>query len=357
MKTQWCLIHAWHGKQRFQFLIDELRVDGIQSSAGEMSPHAGDLDELRVGHLPRFPQIVAGREVEVDGGGQNQGGAGDRLQCGDQIAVESFIVRNVGMLPCVQHAEQIVGVPLQEEALPESRQEFLQRVVVQFPPALVAIERLREAPSRVHACDRAQTGRWLLLLVMPLLPRGIRDQCMAHPLEEDEIVRRRLGRSAEGGDALHHVGEQTSPLVGLLRSHGPADDQFEGGDAKVLRDEAMLADDIVVQHHLGEAGVVVRSGGIVGRRREPVSKGGDNDNEIMSRIQGHSFTHQPLIIFREASKPSRIQNGIRFVGIQLSKRLEMNFRIVQCTPTLQRDVSQIICTFLDHPFLCRSNLI
>ena len=58
-----------------------------------------------------------------------------------------------------------------------------------------------------------------------------------------------FGRTADGHDALDHIGEKAAPLEGLLCAHGPAGDQGDLFDAKNLRYQAVLAGHIVVEAH------------------------------------------------------------------------------------------------------------
>ena len=58
-------------------------------------------------------------------------------------------------------------------------------------------------------------------------------------------VRRRLRRAAERRDPFDHLGIQAAPLIGLLRTHRPPDDERYFSESEQLGGQAVLCGDVI----------------------------------------------------------------------------------------------------------------
>src|SRR5215217_1180825 len=261
-----------------------------------MSPNPRDDAQLGVRYTPHRVFLILWREVEVLLCGHHYGFGLDRGEGIIVVAVEVGGLTYVAILPRPEHTEEVIGVSIfQEEPLPETHEEVLQRRVPHLAIHLVPVEGLGETPPRVYACHRAQAPR-RLLIVPPMVPGCVRSEGGFHSLQEHYVVAARLGRAAERQDAGDHLRVANGPLVGLTCAHRPASYQHELLDAKVLRDESVLRRDVVVYGHAREAGLVVRRRGVAGRRREPVAYHVRNDDKVLGRVEGHALPNQPLVL-------------------------------------------------------------
>src|SRR3954454_7007618 len=187
-------------EQVAQRLVDEVGVDGIGAAAGEVAPHSRDDPEFGVGHVPDLVFVVLRREVELLLGRHDDRAGLDRPERLFKRAVEALGLADVAVLPGPQHRQQVVGVAvLQEEALPETDEEVLERGEPHLPVALLEVERLREPPPGVDARRRSQPARGLPV-VPAVLPLRVGGQRRLDALQEHDVVRARARRTAERQD-------------------------------------------------------------------------------------------------------------------------------------------------------------
>ena len=253
-RRPWRRLQAISASQQFaDGVVHEFRVGRVETgAAGQVPPDGLDGPQFRVGHVGNFDLIVLGREIEVGAARHHDGLSLDRSQSPMEVSLVYRVGADVAILPSPEHRQKVVGVGLGAAAFPKSYQVVLQGRVPDVQVYFLTVESLGDRPTGVDPAHGPKSfgGR---TLVPAAGPSVVGSEGGLHPLQEDEVVPRGLGRSADGNDAFHHVGKQTSPLVGLLAAHRPAGDHGDSFYPELLCDQAVLGHDVIVQGHAGKA--------------------------------------------------------------------------------------------------------
>src|SRR5262249_22589272 len=144
-----------------------------------------------------------------------------------------------------------------------------------------------------------------LLLIPSLLEGIVGGKRSLDPFEEDKIVPRRPGGTAEWRDPLDHVGVERAPLVRLLRAHRPSHNELQSLDPELLRHEPMLEPHVVVERHTRESRPIIRWSRIAWRRRKSIAKHVRDYYEIPLGGQGHIGSDQPFVVVVLSGVPGR----------------------------------------------------
>ena len=162
----------------------------------------------------------------------------------------------------------------------------------------------------------------------------------AHAFEEDEVVRRGLGRAAIDDDALDRLAEQRGPVIGLLGAHRPAIDHLHAVDAEQLGQQAALLHDVVVGRDLGK--LARRSlGRVRRRRRQAVGEHVGNDDEIAAGIEAVLDIHQPFDVGVMRRVARRIDDDVVALGRERAVGLVDDARGLERAAALQREVAAV----------------
>ena len=193
-----------------------------------MPPDAGDRLQFRLRQERQFGRIVGDTEIEIGLARHQQHARADRPQRTRQIAAIQRVVADVRGVPGAKLRVLIGGRTRAEPILPVGAQERLEvrraeiglRPRRQMQPGTIEI--LAERPRRIDAPERplgrARLGREAA--VADVLRRGL--QCRHQAAQEHLVVHGGARDAAVHHDAIHRVGEQRRPVIGLQRSHRPA---------------------------------------------------------------------------------------------------------------------------------------
>jgi hypothetical protein len=177
------------------------------------------------------------------------------------------VAADITMPPFPTHPDQVVRVHRREIGFPKPVQEVLQRREANFAPSFLVVEILAEAHHRPDLRVPPQADMHVrLMLVESIVPCRIGFQSIFMRPNENEVVRRGLGRTRERQRALDHIREAHCPFIGLLGTHRPAEHQFQPLDAVALGEQPVLRHDIVTDGDMREAAAIERRRCIARRR-------------------------------------------------------------------------------------------
>src|SRR5579862_3738663 len=331
------------GEERLEFRVDKVDILGIGAgTARKVTPDRRHRYKFRIRHVVDLKPAVFRRKVEVRLTWHDVGFRLDRPQSRLEVALVELVVADIAVLPGPEHRQQVVGVLWKEKAFPERNEEILKRGIahdLQIKP--LAIKGLRKAPAGIDACGGAQAARWLLV-VPAFLPGCVRRQRGLHALEENKIMARTFGRTAERRDQIHHIGVKRTPMESLQRAHRPAGNQANVLDAELLRHQTMLGADIVVGRHLRKSRSVVRFGHVAWRRGQAVAEHIRDDDEVLLWIECPALANQPLVVVVLAGVPRRIDDDVVLGGVKRPKGLVGQLAVAERQAALQLDGTKII---------------
>jgi hypothetical protein len=231
------------------------------------------------------PLLVFGREIEVLLAWHGEQRTTDRSQRSLGVTVESRRRADVRGVPGTEQCDQIVGVAISKEPLPEAESEVLVRGVSHLPPFLGPVERLREAPPSVDPRERLQPfDRRAVRRVVTVVENGIGHQRGPERFQEDFVVRRRDTGPAERCSSLDHLGMADRPLVGLSGTHRPPGHQCDLGDAEVLGEQFVLCGNLIQDADMRESGPVVGHRRVRRRRGDTIAQHVRNDDEPIGNL-------------------------------------------------------------------------
>ena len=116
-----------------------------------MPPDGGNRFVRRVGDQSRFGLAIGGGEIQIGGGGHDQGWGLDGAHCPGIVPLKEGGIAHITAEPGIDHGNQIVGVALAIIRLPTAQQIVLQRVIAKLEIELFSIVGLGCGPTRVDA--------------------------------------------------------------------------------------------------------------------------------------------------------------------------------------------------------------
>src|SRR6201999_3306949 len=96
-------------------------------------------------------------------------------------------------------------------------------------------------------------------------------------------------------DAVHVAGIRNTPLKGLLRAHGEADDRLQMAHPKLLGQQLMHRLHVVADSSDGKARTVEGFRRVAGRRGASITKQLRRNEELTRGIKGFSRSNQPFV--------------------------------------------------------------
>ena len=258
---------------------------------------------------------VRRREVEVVGGGDDGGAGADPSQGSGQRTVAGVVgprlrqsrsYRHVVGQPDIQHGQEIVGIVAAVGRQPGALHVLLHIGMAQQAVPAAAVERLAGGPAGVDQGEGAQTALRDCVEALPL-PGRIGGEGVPEAEEKQAIVGRGAGGAADTADPRRALWFEDSPVVRLLRPHGPAVDQGRRLNAEGLLQEPPLGADIV---DVAEAPAVLpQAEGTVARAAgAPPPELADLNDAPARRVEHR--THQPVQVVRPAAVGAGVEDHI-----------------------------------------------
>ena len=296
--------------------------------------------------MPHLDLVVADAEVQIRVARHDDGARCDRLQGRGEIALEPIVRADVGMLPRPQHRQQIVRVA-RPVALLREAQDVVDRGEPQLRVLALAVEVLRVNPSGVHACERDEALH-RRRVVPAVVERRVGRQRGSQAFEEHDVVRRGARRAADRRDRADHVRKQRAPLKGLLRAHREAGDERKPADAKMLRHEPMLREDIVVDRDARKGRAVDRHGRVARRRRQAVAEHVDDDDELPRGIDRAALREHQLAVGMMGGVERGDEDDVVARRVQPAVRFISQLRLPQRRSRLKREISERKTLVISH---------
>src|SRR4051794_23457883 len=131
----------------------------------------------------------------------------------------------------------------------------------------------------------------------------------------------RISRGARNRrGALHHFRVMYSPFVGLLGTHGAADNQRETRQAKFFRDKFLLCPDVITDADMRKIPHPSRRRRVVRRGGKAVANLVDDDDEILVGIERATLPDIHLLHdLACAGVPGRNEDCVIFGGAERTK--------------------------------------
>jgi hypothetical protein len=134
----------------------------------------------------------------------------------------------------------------------------------------------------------------------------------------------------------------------LLRPHREAVDQPDPLDPEHLGQQALLHPDIVGHREMRVAAAVERRRRVARRGGEAVAELVDDDDEVSGRIERPARRDQPFQIVMLGAVGGRVDDRVRFRGVERAVGLIGEPRVAVGQPRLQHDIAGLEDLVIGH---------